>query len=178
MAAHNLISIAGIAPRVHPTAWIAPTATVVGDVDIAEGASVFYGAVVRGDQASISIGAGSNLQDLVVVHADPGYPAKIGSGVSVGHGAILHGCIVEDGCLVGMGSIILNGVAVGAGSLVAAGALVLADAVIPARSLISGAPAKVRRSLSDKDLAMLKENAENYLRLAARHRGSLTVETL
>ena len=109
---------------IDPAAWLAPTATVIGSATIEAGASVFYGAVVRADMDTIRLGAGSNLQDNVVVHTDYGYPTDIGAGVSVGHAAVVHGCTIEDRCLIGMGSILLNGAVIGAESIVAAGALV------------------------------------------------------
>jgi carbonic anhydrase/acetyltransferase-like protein (isoleucine patch superfamily) len=165
----SLVDLEGTSPRVAPEAWIAPTAWVIGDADIADHASVFYGAVIRADQDRITVGAGSNLQDLVVVHADPGFPVTIASGVSVGHGAILHGCTIERDCLVGMGAIILNGAVIGEGSLIAAGTLFLAGAHIPARSLVAGTPGKVRRELSDNELLANQANAKSYVQLARRY---------
>ena len=134
----HLVTFDGTSPRVSPETSVAPTASVLGDVDPAQDVSVFYGAVIRGDQARISVDVGTNIQDLVVIHADPGFPVRIGAGVSVGHGAVLHGCTIEDGCLIGMGAIVLNGAIIGQGTLVAAGALVLAGANIPPRSLVAG----------------------------------------
>jgi carbonic anhydrase/acetyltransferase-like protein (isoleucine patch superfamily) len=161
-------------PDIDPTAWLAPNATVVGAATIAGEASVFYGAVVRADMDSIDLGAGSNLQDNVVVHTDSGYPARIGAGVSVGHAAVVHGCTIEDDCLIGMNATVLNGAVVGAGSLVAAGAVVLEGTEIPPRSLVAGVPAKVRRPLSDAEFERVKVNAAHYRELAARHRASQT----
>ncbi len=166
----NLLSFAGKSPRVDSDAWVAPTATVIGDVDIAAEASVFYGAVVRADTATITLGPRSNLQDLVAVHADAGFPTVVGAAVTVGHGAILHGCVIEDGCLIGMGAIILNGAVVGAESLVAAGALVVGGQQIPPRSLVAGSPAKVRRQLSEAELQGNRDNADRYVELARQHR--------
>lgn len=166
----NLLAFDGNTPDINADAWIAPTATVIGAASIGADASVFYGAVVRADRATITLGAGSNLQDLVVVHADPGYPTTIGGGVTVGHGAILHGCTIEDGCLIGMGAIILNGAVIGAQSLVAAGTLVLGDQQIPPRSLVAGSPGKVRRELSETELQGNRDNADRYVELARRHR--------
>jgi carbonic anhydrase/acetyltransferase-like protein (isoleucine patch superfamily) len=156
-------------PHVSESAWIAPTAMVIGDVVVSDSASVFYGAVVRADTDTIRIGASTNLQDNVVVHCDAGSPATIGSGVSVGHAAVLHGCTVEDDCLIGMGAIVMNGAVVGSGSLVAAGALVPQDAVIPPRSLVAGVPAKVRRELTDEEVEDIRENAARYLEYARNH---------
>lgn len=158
-------------PRIDDTAWVAPNATIIGDVVLHPGSSVFYGAVVRGDSDAISLGEGSNLQDNVVVHVDGGVPTRIGAGVSVGHGAIVHGCTIEDDCLIGMNATVLNRAVVGRESLVAAGALVLEDSVIPPRSLVAGVPAKVRRELTDDEVAKIRRNAQSYRELSAAHRG-------
>ena len=158
-------------PVVAETAWIAGNAMLIGRVTVGEGASVWFGAVMRGDTDDLSLGAGSNLQDNVVVHADPGSPAVIGAGVSVGHGAVVHGCRIEDGCLIGMNATVLNRAVIGAESLVAAGAVVLEDTVIPPRSLVAGVPAKVRRSLTDDEVAAMKVNAETYAARALIYAG-------
>lgn len=168
--------IAGVGDRtpvVDPLAHTAPTCVVVGDVTLAAGASVWYHAVLRGDCESIRVGAGSNIQDNCTVHADPGFPVVVGRGVSVGHNAVLHGCVVEDGALVGMGATVLNGARIGAGSLVAAAALVPQGMVVPPGSLVAGVPAKVRRPLTDDERAVVRLNADHYVELATRHRGSL-----
>ncbi|QEO10590.1 gamma carbonic anhydrase family protein [Protaetiibacter larvae] len=166
-----VLGFGGAEPRIDATAWVAPTATIIGDAVLHPESSVFYGAVVRADRDAIVLGAGSNLQDNVVVHGDPGSPAVIGSGVSVGHGAVVHGCTIGDDCLIGMNATVLNGAIVGSGSLVAAGALVLEGTVIPPRSLVAGVPAKVRRELSDDEVGGIRRNAETYRTLAAQHRG-------
>ena len=160
----------GRRPTIHPDAWLAPTATVIGAAAIESTASVFYGVVVRADMDQITLGAGSNLQDNVVVHTDYGFPTRIGSGVSVGHAAVVHGCTIEDDCLIGMHATVLNGARVGAGSLVAAGTVVLEGTVIPPRSLVAGVPGKVRRQLSDTEFDRVVANAQIYLELAAQHR--------
>ena len=131
---------------------------------------MFYGAVLRADSESITLGPGSNLQDNVVVHVDHGVPTTIGAGVSVGHGAVVHGCTVEDDCLIGMNATVLNHAVIGRESLVAAGALVLEGTVVPPRSLVAGVPAKVRRELSDEEVAGIRRNAETYRTLSAKHR--------
>ncbi|GAB3605790.1 gamma carbonic anhydrase family protein [Conyzicola nivalis] len=159
-------------PSIDPTAWVAPNATLVGAVTLGARASVFYGAVLRGDTDAITIGAGSNVQDNVTMHTDSGLVLTVGSGVSVGHGAVLHGCTVEDDCLIGMGATVLNRAVVGAGSLVAAGAVVLENAVIPPGSLVAGVPARVVRALSDEERGGLVENARHYLELSAAHRAT------
>src|SRR4051812_14412761 len=130
-----IVDFAGDAPSVDPSAWVAPNATLVGRVSLGSRASVFYGAVLRADVDSITIGERTNLQDNVTVHCDAGKPTRIGAGVSVGHGAILHGCTVEDDCLIGMGATVLNTAVIGAGSLVAAGAVVLEGTIVPPGSL-------------------------------------------
>lgn len=160
----------GVSPTVHDDAWLAPNASVIGSATIGANASVFYGAVVRADMDTIVLGAGSNLQDNVVVHTDYGFPTEIGSGVSVGHGAVVHGCTVEDDCLIGMHATVLNGARIGTGSLVAAGTVVLEGTVIPPRSLVAGVPGKVRRELTDDELERVVTNARIYLELAAQHR--------
>lgn len=165
-----IVPFAGSTPSVADTAWVAPNATLAGRVTLADRASVFYGAVLRADMDSISIGVESNLQDNVTVHCDAGLPTTVGSGVSVGHGAILHGCTVEDNCLIGMGATILNRAVIGTGSLVAAGAVVLEGTIIPPGSLVAGVPAKVRRALDESEIASIRVNAEHYLTMSAAHR--------
>lgn len=166
----QLLTFAGKSPSVHETAFVAPTAVLIGEANLGAGSSAFYGVVVRADTTSISIGANSNLQDNVVLHADPGFPTTVGNGVSVGHGAVVHGCTIEDDCLIGMGATIMNGAVIGAGSLVAGGAVVLEGAIIPPGSLVAGVPAKVRRELSAEELDAVRENAANYVALARRHK--------
>lgn len=165
-----LLVFDGVEPEVDATSFVAPTASVIGRVTLAANASVFYGAVLRGDIDSISIGAGSNVQDNVSMHTDVGIKLTVGSGVSVGHNAVVHGCTVEDDCLIGMGAIILNHAVIGAGSLVAAGAVVLEGTVIPPGSLVAGVPAKVRRELTDEERKHVRANAAHYVELAAKHR--------
>jgi len=164
------ITLGGSSPAVHETAWIAETAVLAGDVTIGDGASIWYGAVLRGDLDSIRIGERSNLQDGVVVHVDEGFPVQVGTGVSVGHRAVLHGCTVEDDVLVGMSATILNGARIGAGSLIAAGALVTEHADIPPGSLVAGVPGKVRRTLTEEEIEHVRTNATTYVDLATRHR--------
>jgi carbonic anhydrase/acetyltransferase-like protein (isoleucine patch superfamily) len=165
-----IVPFAGSSPAVHETAWVAPNATLVGRVTLGERSSVFYGAVLRADVDSITIGADSNLQDAVTVHCDAGKPTSVGARVSVGHGAILHGCTVEDDCLIGMGATVLNGAVIGAGSLVAAGAVVLEGTIVAPGSLVAGVPAKVRRELTEDERAGIRSNAAHYLEISAGHR--------
>jgi len=165
-----LYPFAGNTPAVHDSAFVAPTASIIGNATLAQDSSAFYGVSVRADTAAISVGAGSNLQDNVVLHADPGFPCTVGEGVSVGHAAVVHGCTVEDDCLIGMGATVLNGAVIGAGSLVAAGAVVLEGTVVPPRSLVAGVPAKVRRELTDEEFDGVRANTTRYVELAAKHR--------
>jgi carbonic anhydrase/acetyltransferase-like protein (isoleucine patch superfamily) len=168
----HIITIDGATPQVATDAFVAPTATLSGDVAMAPGSSAFYGVSVRGDSAPIRIGANSNLQDNVVVHADRGIPCTVGSGVSVGHSAVIHGCTIGDNTLVGMSATIMNRAVIGEESLVAAGALVLEGTVVPPRSLVAGVPAKVRRELTGEEVESVRRNAETYLVLAAKHRAA------
>lgn len=170
-------AIADRVPQIAADAWVAPTAAVVGDVAVGAGVGVFYGAVLRGDLEAITVGDGSNVQDGVVVHTDPGFPARVGRDVSIGHGAVLHGCTVEDGALIGMNATVLNGAVIGAGSLVAAGALVLEGTEVPPRSLVAGVPAKVRRPLTDEEVAHCLENSRTYLGLTAEHAAATDPES-
>jgi len=165
-----LYPFAGNTPAVHDSAFVAPTASIIGNAALAADASAFYGVSVRADTAAISVGAGSNLQDNVVLHADPGFPCTVGERVSVGHAAVVHGCTVEDDCLIGMGATVLNGAVIGAGSLVAAGAVVLEGTVVPPRSLVAGVPGKVRRELTDEEYDGVRANATRYVELARAHR--------
>ncbi|MBC9926709.1 MULTISPECIES: gamma carbonic anhydrase family protein [unclassified Leucobacter] len=159
-------------PEIHPSAWIAPSAVVIGAVELGPDASVWYNAVLRGDSDRIVIGARSNLQDGVAVHVDRGHPVTLGSDVSVGHNAIVHGATVADGCLIGMGATILSGAMIGAGSLIAAGALVAQGKVIPPGSLVAGVPGKVVRQLSAEERAGLITNAALYLGHVHTHRAA------
>lgn len=165
----SVLSAAGRTPDLHPTAFVAAGARVVGGVTLAEGASVWYNAVLRADGASIVLGAGSNIQDNVSVHVDSDRPVLIGRDVSVGHNAVVHGCEIGDGSLIGMGSVILSGAVIGAGCLIAGGAVVLEGTVVPDGSLVAGVPAKVRRPLTDNERARLLRNAHTYRAHLARH---------
>ena len=165
-----LIEIGGHRPVVAPTTWIAPGAVVAGRAALGADVSVWYQVVVRADLDTITVGAGSNLQDGVVVHADPGFPVTVGAGVSVGHRAVLHGCVIEDDVLIGMGAIVMNGARVGAGTVVGAGALIPEGTVIPAGSLVLGMPGKVRRETTAEERAGITANAAHYVSLAGQHR--------
>lgn len=154
-------------PKIHPTAWVAPGAFVRGDVTIDEQANIWYNAVLRADQEKITIGKGTNVQDNCVLHGDAGCDVTVGEWVTVGHGAILHGCTVEDKCLIGMNAVVLDHAVVGAGSIVGAGAVVSAGTIIPPKSLVVGIPAKVKRQVTDEDIAGTVANSESYLGLMA-----------
>ncbi|MEO7994735.1 MAG: gamma carbonic anhydrase family protein [bacterium] len=157
-------------PVIATSAFVAPTAVVLGDVVLGEESSVWYTAVLRGDTAPIRIGHQTNLQDGTIVHVDEGVPCTVGSRVGVGHRAILHGCTVEDDCLIGMGSILLNGVVVGRGSLIAAGALLPEGTKVPPGSLVMGMPGKVVRPI-DADLTQrIAATWRHYVEQAKRHR--------
>lgn len=163
------ISLGDRIPQTTRALFVAPSADIIGSVELRESSSVWYTAVLRADADPIVLGERSNLQDGVIVHTDEGFPTTIGAGVSVGHRAVLHGCTVEDDCLVGMGAVVLNGAVVGTGSLIAAGAVVPEGAIIPPRSLVAGVPGKVRRELTDEDVERIRQNAAIYLELAGRH---------
>lgn len=165
-----LLPFDGRMPRIHESAFVAQTATLIGDVIIEADAVVMFGVVLRGDRDRIVLGAGSNLQDNVVVHCDLGSPAQLGANVSVGHGAVVHGCTIGDGSLIGMNATVLNGAEIGSDSLVAGGAVVLEGTIIPPRSLVAGVPAKVRRELSDDEVQRIHGNAATYRELAAAYR--------
>jgi carbonic anhydrase/acetyltransferase-like protein (isoleucine patch superfamily) len=159
-------------PDCSNAAFIAPNATVMGQVTIQTGASIWYGAVVRGDVEAIHIGAYSNVQDGAVLHGDIGQPTVLEDYVTVGHRAVIHSAHIEQGCLIGIGAIVLDGVRVGAGSIVGAGSVVTKD--VPARSLVVGVPAKVQRTLSDAEAQDLLEHARHYAQLAQVHAGTGT----
>jgi carbonic anhydrase/acetyltransferase-like protein (isoleucine patch superfamily) len=154
----------GRTPRVHPTAYIDISAQVIGDVEIGEESSVWMAVVIRGDVNRIRIGRRSNVQDGTVVHVmKDTHATTIGDHVTIGHAAVIHGCTVEDRCLIGMGTILLNGARIGAGSIVAAGTLVVEGMEVPPRSLVMGSPGKVKRTLSDAEVAGIQVYADRYV---------------
>jgi carbonic anhydrase/acetyltransferase-like protein (isoleucine patch superfamily) len=160
-------------PRLHATAWVADNATVIGRVALGEGSSVWYGAVLRGDNDDITLGARSNIQDGSVLHTDHGKPLSIGDDVTVGHQVMLHGCCVGSGSLIGIQAVVLNGAKIGRHSIVGAGALVTEGKEFPDGVLIVGSPAKVVRELTPEQIERLKWSAAHYVENAARHRGLL-----
>lgn len=149
--------------QIAESAWIADGATVLGDVSIGPESSVWFGAVIRGDTEKIEIGSRSNIQDLSVLHSDPGDPCVIGDRVTVGHGAVVHGAIVEDDVMIGMRAVVLNGARIGSGSVIAAGAIVTESMEIPPHSFVAGVPAKVRGSATEKHAEMIRHAAEHYV---------------
>ena len=158
----------GVRPQIDPTAWVAPTAVLIGNVIVGPRANIWCGAVLRGDNEPIVVGEGSNIQENSVLHTDMGSPLTIGANCTIGHKAMLHGCIIEDGSLIGMGATLLNGAKIGAGSLVGACALVTEGKEIPPGSLVMGAPAKVVRELDAAAQARLLKSATGYQANAAR----------
>jgi carbonic anhydrase/acetyltransferase-like protein (isoleucine patch superfamily) len=154
----------GVLPRVHASVFIDQSAQVIGDVEIGEESSVWMCAVLRGDVQSICIGRRTNIQDGAIVHVMAGaHPTRIGNSVTVGHAAVVHGCTIEDECLIGMGAILLNGAHVGSGSIVAAGSLLVEGMKVPPKSLVMGSPAKVRRLLTQAEVADVLAYAERYV---------------
>ena len=167
-----LDSFLGRAPVLGAGVYVSDTAAVVGDVTLGDGASVWFGASLRGDVHWIRVGARSNVQDNATVHVSRGtHPCQIGADVTIGHNAVVHGCTVEDGVLVGMGAVVLDGAVIGAGSTVGAGALVTMDTAVPPRSLVLGAPARVVRPLRDEEVERNRANAAHYVRLARIYAG-------
>lgn len=155
---------------IDPTAFIADNATVIGRVRVGSGASIWFGAVVRGDTDEISIGDRSNVQDQCVLHCDPGFPCVIGNDVTIGHAAVVHGATVGDGALIGIRAVILNGAKIGAGAIVGAGAVVTEGMEVPAGHLAVGVPAKVIRELTPENVARLKRGAQHYVDAAKVYR--------
>ena len=168
----SLVTLGEHRPVVAESAFLAPGAVLIGRVTVSAGASIWYGAVLRADQDSIFVGERSNIQDGCVLHSDPGVPLSLGSDVTVGHNATLHGCTVEDQVLIGMGAIVLNGAHVGRQSIIAAGALLTEGQQIPEGVLVAGVPGKVRRELSEAERAAIERNAASYVELAELHRGA------
>jgi len=163
----------GICPTVPESAWVADSAQVMGDVVLGEDVGIWFGVVARGDTAPIRIGERTNIQDLSVLHADVGQPLTIGTGVTVGHKAVLHGCTVGDNSLIGIGAVVLNGAKIGQGCLVGAGALVTEGKEFPDGSMILGSPARVVRQLTAEQLQGLRLSADHYVANARRFQASL-----
>jgi carbonic anhydrase/acetyltransferase-like protein (isoleucine patch superfamily) len=170
---HSLALIGALGdsrPQIHGEAWVAPGAVVVGDVTLGPGSSVWYGAVLRADEAEIVIGGGCNIQDLCCLHVDPAEPVVLEDGVSLGHGAVVHGAYVGAGSLIGMGAVVLGRARIGGGTMVAAGAVVTPGTVVPAGVLVAGVPGRVVRELTSSDKERLVGTATRYVARARRHR--------
>ena len=169
----SLYQLDDLSPRLADTAWVADSAQVMGNVELAAETSVWFGAVLRGDTEVIRVGRGSNIQEHSVVHADVGFPVTIGENVTVGHQVMLHGCSIGDGSLIGIQAVVLNGAKIGKHCLVGAGALVTEGKQFPDGSMIIGAPAKVVRQLTPEQMAELDRSAEHYVENARRFRSGL-----
>ena len=168
-----LYSIDDVAPSVNPTAWVAPSADLIGDVRLGNRCSVWFGAIIRADNTPIILGDETNFQDGAIGHSDPGAPLTLGARVTVGHQAILHGCTIEDEALIGMGARILNGAVIGRQCIVGAGALVTEGKQFEPRSLIVGSPARAVRQISEEQVMVLKMSAAHYAEKAARYAAGL-----
>eukprot|EP00930_Biecheleria_cincta_P103039 TRINITY_DN94948_c0_g1_i1.p1 TRINITY_DN94948_c0_g1~~TRINITY_DN94948_c0_g1_i1.p1 ORF type:complete len:209 (+),score=25.14 TRINITY_DN94948_c0_g1_i1:45-671(+) len=167
----GLFSLGTSMPKLHPLAWVAPGAQVVGDVELGSGVSVWFNCVLRGDDASIIVGDGTNIQDLTMIHLDTGLPCRIGRNCSVGHGCILHGCTIQDDVLIGMGATVMNRAVIGQGSVVGAGAVVLEGMEVPPLSLVVGSPAKVKKTYSESERRDAQQaHATSYAAKAQRFR--------
>lgn len=160
------------AHQCHPTAFIAPGAVVIGDVTIGEHSSVWFNAVLRGDTESIVIGRQTNIQDGCILHADAGFPCTLGDRVTLGHGAIVHGAAVEDDVMIGMRAVVMNGAKIGRGSIVAVGAIVLEDMHVPPGSVVMGAPATVKREVTERDTDRIRHATTHYVEAAKAFRDS------
>jgi carbonic anhydrase/acetyltransferase-like protein (isoleucine patch superfamily) len=166
-----ILEFEGMTPRIHPTAWIAPTAVVLGNVVIEEEASIWFGAVLRGDyhEHEIRIGARTSVQDNCVIHVSADGPTIIGAEVTVGHGAIMESCRIGRGALIGMNAVVLQGVTIGEQALIAAGAVVPAKADIPARQVAAGSPARVKKEIAGESLRWIEESSAHYVALSRRY---------
>ncbi|CCQ95213.1 conserved hypothetical protein [[Clostridium] ultunense Esp] len=160
----------GIEPNIHKDTFIADTALVIGDVNIGEGTSIWYGAVLRGDIENITIGKFSNIQDNVTVHTETDIPTKVGDYTVVGHNAIVHGCTVGDNCLIGMGAIIMNRAVIGENCVIGAGTVVTEGKNIPPNTLVMGVPGRVVRQVTDEEIEAIRKNALRYNRLYKKHK--------
>ena len=168
-----IIELDGIAPEIDPSAWVAPTAVLIGRVYVGPRANIWYGAVLRGDNEPIIVGEGTNIQENSVLHTDMGFPLTIGANCTIGHKAMLHGCTIRDGSLIGMGATVLNGAKIGKGCLIGACALITEGKEIPDGSLVMGSPGRVVRQLDAEAQARLLKSATGYRANAARFRAGL-----
>jgi carbonic anhydrase/acetyltransferase-like protein (isoleucine patch superfamily) len=169
----RVFDLGELRPSIHPSAYLAAGSIVVGGVTIGEGCSIWFNAVLRSDTAPITLGRNVNVQDNCTLHADPGFPVLLEDGVSLGHGAIVHGAHVEEGSLIGMGAVVMNGAHIGRSCLIAGGAVVLPGTVVPPNSLVAGVPAKVRRELDDSERETVGNTAMSYHGRIARFQAEL-----
>ncbi|HHL42840.1 MAG TPA: gamma carbonic anhydrase family protein [Hellea balneolensis] len=169
----SVYTLDGVGPTIDESVWIAPNASVIGDVYLAQNASIWFGVVIRCDNEPIRIGANTNVQDNSVLHSDPGKPLVIGEGVTVGHKAMLHGCTVGDNTLIGIGATVLNGAVIGNNCIIGAHALITEDKIIPDGSLVVGSPGVVKKQLGPGAIAMLKMSALHYVENARRFQSGL-----
>jgi carbonic anhydrase/acetyltransferase-like protein (isoleucine patch superfamily) len=164
-----LYELDGVAPQLGTGAWVADSAEVIGNVQLGENASIWFGAVLRGDNETMTIGRNSNVQDMSMLHSDPGSPLTIGENVTIGHQVMLHGCTIGDNSLIGIQAVVLNNAKIGRNSIVGAGSVVTEGKEFPDNSLIFGSPAKVMRTISDEDAARLRHGSEHYVNNAVRY---------
>jgi len=170
----TLYTFDNFTPEIKETSFIASNASLIGRVKIGENSSVWFNTVLRGDFENISIGDESNIQDLSMGHADPGFPLVVGKGVTIGHHCVVHGCRIEDDCLIGMGAIIMNGVSIGRGSIIGAGAVLLEGMEVPEFSMVVGSPAKVRKTYDECILVNIRESAQIYVKRSINYREQST----
>ncbi|MDP9933373.1 gamma carbonic anhydrase family protein [Variovorax paradoxus] len=164
-----LYELDGVAPQLGTGAWVADSAEVIGNVQLGENASIWFGAVLRGDNETMTIGRNSNVQDMSMLHSDPGSPLTIGENVTIGHQVMLHGCTIGDNSLIGIQAVVLNNAKIGRNSIVGAGSVVTEGKEFPDNSLIFGSPAKVMRTISDEDAARLRHGSDHYVNNAIRY---------
>jgi len=164
-----LYELDGVAPQLGTGAWVADSAQVIGNVQLGENASIWFGAVLRGDNETMTIGRNSNVQDQSMLHSDPGSPLTVGENVTIGHQVMLHGCTIGDNSLIGIQAVVLNNAKIGRNSIVGAGSVVTEGKEFPDNSLIFGSPAKVMRTISDEDAARLRHGSEHYVQNAIRY---------
>ena len=164
-----LYELDGVAPQLGTGAWVADSAEVIGNVQLGENASIWFGAVLRGDNETMTIGRNSNVQDMSTLHSDPGSPLTIGENVTIGHQVMLHGCTIGDNSLIGIQAVVLNNAKIGRNSIVGAGSVVTEGKEFPDNSLIFGSPAKVMRTISDEDAARLRHGSDHYVNNAIRY---------
>ena len=165
-----ILEYKGLRPKIGINVFIAPTATIIGNVEIKDGASIWYGTVLRGDRAAITVGKNSNIQDNSTVHSDPGKPAIIGDNVTVGHNAVIHACTIEDECIIGINAVVLTNAHVKIGSVVAAGSVVKQNQTVGPYHLMTGIPAAFKKELSKDSVEQHRETAESYSKLALEHK--------